>query len=280
MRSAAIAGCLLIAATTGAVIAQTAATNPTSTAAAAPVPSYLLASQADMLLLLSPPPAVDSPAQRDDLQAVLAAQRAAHANGTLEHAIADAELNCNRIADALGDAQIFTREPQVLTFLNKAARESSALSGQAKNYWQRTRPFAYSSEVERHADMAAQSPARAVDVGSAPGMAPARVDLAHSSYPSGHSTYGTVCAILLADMVPEKRAQLYARALDFAHSRMVVGAHFPTDLEAGRLTGTVAAQLLMQNAAFQHDFDAARVSLRAGLGLAAEPPVMEPPAVH
>jgi acid phosphatase (class A) len=201
-------------------------------------------------------------------------------NGTLAHAISDAELNCNRISEVLGDAEVFNREPQVLTFLNRAARESTSLSGTAKNYWRRTRPYAYSSAVERHADMASDSPARAVDVGSAPGMAAARADLAHSSYPSGHSTFATVCAILLADMVPEKRAALYARALDFAHSRMVVGAHFPTDLEAGRLTGTVAAELLMQNAAFQHDFAAARISLRAALGLAPEPPPMEPPAVH
>jgi acid phosphatase (class A) len=97
-------------------------------------------------------------------------------------------------------------------------------------------------------------------------------DQAHLSYPSGHSTFGTVCAILLADMVPEKRAELFARGLDYAHSRMVVGAHFPTDLEGGRLTGTVAAELLMRNPRFQHDFAMQRASLRAALNLPTDPP--------
>jgi acid phosphatase (class A) len=55
-------------------------------------------------------------------------------------------------------------------------------------------------------------------------------ELAHSSYPSGHATFGTLCAILLTEMVPEKRAALFARNRDYEHSRMVVGAHYPSDL--------------------------------------------------
>jgi acid phosphatase (class A) len=237
---------------------------------------------------LPPPPAADSPTQSEDLKSVLQAQRAAHAHGTIEHAVADVELNCGRIAAALDNPGALARAPQVLGFLNQAAREAAALTGPAKIYWKRTRPYAFSSEVEPLADMArdssasssAQANARSMDVGGAAGrcapsastgMNAATIDLAHSSYPSGHSAFGTVCAILLADMVPEKRAALFARGLDFAHSRMVVGAHFPSDLEGGRLTGTVAAELLMQNPTFTHDLVVERASLRAALGLPAEP---------
>jgi acid phosphatase (class A) len=237
-------------------------------------PIYLLASDADMLHLLAPPPAADSQLQRDDLHAVIEAQRTARANGTLSHAEGDAELSCARVGDALGDAAALARDPQVLGFLNEAAREGASLTGVAKNYWKRTRPFALSSEVEALADMAkarlpasAKDETRSVDVG-AQNMSGATADVAHSSYPSGHSTFGTVCAILLAEMVPEKRAELFARGLDYAHSRMVVGAHFPTDLEGGRLTGTVAVQLLTQNPRFQHDFAVERAALRTALGLA------------
>jgi acid phosphatase (class A) len=108
----------------------------------------------------------------------------------------------------------------------------------------------------------------------------ATTDLQHSSYPSGHSTFGTVCAILLADMVPEQRQALFDRGLDYAHSRMVVGAHFPTDLEGGRLTGTVAAELLLQNVKFQRDFEQARVSLRASLHLPASLPEADGMVTH
>jgi acid phosphatase (class A) len=253
---------------------------------APPVPMYLLPSQADMLHLLPPPPGADSQAQREDLKAVLDAQHSAQADGTLEHAVADAELSCGRIADVLGEAGVLDHDPHVLAFLNEAALESSRLSGTTKIYWKRARPFAFSSEVERHADMAeggrnstaSQEAARRIDVGggAAPGMTSGTVDLAHSSYPSGHSTFSTVCAILLADMVPEKRAALFERQQDYAHSRMVVGAHFPSDLEAGRLVGTVAAQLLMQNPKFERDFALSRTALRAELKLPAEPAQREP----
>jgi len=246
------------------------------------VPIYLLASEADLLHLLAPPPTEDSQAQREDLQAVLAAQYQARTNHTLDHAVSDAELSCARIADVFGDAAAIRHDPQVLALLNEAAREATTLTGPAKNFWKRTRPFAFSPNVEAFADMAQAKTAalrpdtRSADLGgSVLGLMSGAADLAHSSYPSGHATFGTVCAILLAQMVPEKRTELFARGLDYAHSRMVVGAHFPTDLEAGRLTGTVAVQLLAQNPRFQHDFAIERSSLRAALALPAEPTTTE-----
>ena len=261
---------------------------PAAPPAVIAAPVYLLPSQADMLELLGPPPAVDSAAQRQDLQAVIDAQRAAHREGTISHAVADADLNCSHIADVLGDDAAVSRDPGVLLLLNGAAREAAALSGSVKMRYRRTRPFATSHEVEPLADMAtsaANSTAtRNLDTGGAAAIAPgvagpaAATDLQHSSYPSGHSTFGTVCAILLADMVPEQRQALFERGLDYAHSRMVVGAHFPTDLEAGRLIGTVSAQLLLQNAGFLRDFERARVSLRVSLRLSAS--VADGVAVH
>jgi membrane-associated phospholipid phosphatase len=104
-------------------------------------------------------------------------------------------------------------------------------------------------------------------------------ELAHSSYPSGHASFGILCAILLADMVPEKREALVARGRDYAHSRLVVGAHFPTDVEAGRIAGTVAAALLWQNANFRRDLAEARTTLRTALGLSPQPPDLEPHAM-
>src|SRR2546423_173969 len=58
------------------------------------------------------------------------------------------------------------------------------------------------------------------------------------SYPSGHARYGAVTAILLANMVPEKRRELFARGWDYGESRVVGGVHFPTDVESGRILAT------------------------------------------
>lgn len=244
---------------------------PGASPATAHRPHYLLASRVDIVALLPPPPAADSAQQQADLQAVLQAQRAAHADGTVEHAVGDVEQSCGRFSDAIGDDLTSSRYAKPLAFLNDAASQGASISAPAKRYWKRTRPYAYSDQVEPLGDVSPQSKTPAIDVGGK--MSPdnekekAAFALAHSSYPSGHTTFGTLCAILLVEMVPEKREALFARSRDYAHSRMVVGAHFPTDLEAGQIAGTLAAQQLLQDARFRRDLAAARSSLRATLGL-------------
>jgi acid phosphatase (class A) len=270
-----------------AAAANCAANCPAPTTAPAPKlpsgPRYLLASQVDLIELLPPPPTADSPAQQADLRAVLEAQRAARADGTVAHAVADAEANCGRFSDVLGDALTSKTNPRLLAFLNQAAREGASITGPAKQYWKRTRPYAFSREVEPLGDMSPDWKAvPQMDSGgrTTADAQKAASDLAHSSYPSGHATFGTVCAILLADMVPEKREAIFARSRDYAHSRLVLGAHFPTDLAAGQIAGTLATQLLLQNVIFQRDLGEARSNLRAALGLPADAADLAPDPVY
>ena len=74
-------------------------------------------------------------------------------------------------------------------------------------------------------------------------------------------------AILLANMVPEKRSELFARGWDYGQSRVVGGVHFPTDVESGRIEATAMVALMMQNADFRTDFAVAKAELRKALGL-------------
>lgn len=65
------------------------------------------------------------------------------------------------------------------------------------------------------------------------------------SYPSGHTTLGYAIAHVLARLVPEKAPAILARAADYGLSREYAGRHFPSDIEAGHVLGTlVAVQLL------------------------------------
>ena len=68
-------------------------------------------------------------------------------------------------------------------------------------------------------------------------------------------------AYLLADMVPERRHALMARAQEFARQRMVCGVHFPSDLEAGRK----GAEWLTQRFLASPDYQAASVEARRGI---------------
>jgi acid phosphatase (class A) len=69
-------------------------------------------------------------------------------------------------------------------------------------------------------------------------------------------------------MVPEKRAELFARGWEFGQNRVVGGVHYPTDVEAGRIDATVLVYAMMQNPQYKSDFAAAKTELRTALGLA------------
>ena len=88
-----------------------------------------------------------------------------------------------------------------------------------------------------------------------------------ASYPSGHTTWAVMCAIVLADMVPERRAQLFARGDEYGHNREVAGVHYPSDVAAGHLAGTALASALFQSARFVEDERGATTELRQALGL-------------
>ncbi|MFM2287746.1 MAG: hypothetical protein RL684_889, partial [Pseudomonadota bacterium] len=183
---------------------------------------------AAVIALLGPPPDVHGEAQQRELDAVLAAQAAARDTPRRALAIADSKASCARFADALG-AEV---PAAVLPFLDRVALQAAGVTGAAKRRYHRARPYVGHAEVERLADVVADAAAMADrDAADARDF---------SSYPSGHSAFGAACAILLADMVPERAGALFERARSYAESREIVGAHFPRDVEAGRVAGALA----------------------------------------
>jgi len=246
-------------------------------APAAATPVYFSAGQLDSTALIEPPPAVGSEAARADLQAVLEAQRTAHAAGTTARAVADTVIDCQRVAEVLVPVmpampmQGSTANPAPLAsgdgslavaFATRAAKQVAGATNAPKTHWGRARPYVDYPGVERLGDVAPDSP-----LAIAGGF-----ERAHTSYPSGHTAFGTACAIVLAQMVPEQRAALFARARLYGESRLIVGAHFPTDVDAGRRIGTAASGMMLQNALFQADLGTARAQLRRALRLAQTAP--------
>ncbi|HVN98723.1 MAG TPA: phosphatase PAP2 family protein [Steroidobacteraceae bacterium] len=232
---------------------------PALAAAPGAAPVYFSPGQIDATALIEPPPVAGSEAERADLQAVLDAQRAAHEQGTTARAVADTVIDCQRVADVLEpSAAVAGGEGAVaVAFATRAAKQVSAATNAPKTHWERPRPYVISTAVERLGDVAPDSPF-AIKGG---------YERAHTSYPSGHTAFGTGCAIVLAQMVPEQAGALFERARLYGESRLIVGAHFRTDVDAGRRIGTAAAAVMLQDAQFQADLHAARAQLRKALGL-------------
>lgn len=194
--------------------------------------------------LLPPPPAAGSTAAQRDLQAVLAAQRARTAQD-MAAAKADSERSVFRFTDALGLTAQPAALPKTAAFFDRVAKLDKVEAKEAKEFWKHPRPSVVSAQVH------ALSKEKADDW----------------SYPSGHATFGYSTAVLLANMLPEKRAAIFARADVYGEHRIVMGVHFPSDVEAGKIAGTVIADEILRDPQWQDDYAAARSELRRVLGL-------------
>ena len=69
----------------------------------------------------------------------------------------------------------------------------------------------------------------------------------HPAYPSGHSTDSHTLALLLAEIWPEKKAQLLSIAFQIAMNREIAGVHYRSDTAAGYLLAQQIVALLPRN---------------------------------
>jgi acid phosphatase (class A) len=68
-------------------------------------------------------------------------------------------------------------------------------------------------------------------------------------------------------MVPERRDALFALGWEYGDARVISGVHYPSDVEAGRILGTMLVGVMQEDRRFRADFAAARRELRAVLQL-------------
>ncbi|HLA72038.1 MAG TPA: phosphatase PAP2 family protein [Steroidobacteraceae bacterium] len=175
-------------------------------------PTFLPADTAVFVAQVAPPPAKDSPQMRAEIDELLAIQ-AARTKAQREAARADRKKDIRQFYGPLGVAAASEGSLDPLrTFMERVEGDVSIYVRAAKHRFARPRPYV----VE-------------------PRLKPCIGDVAdNQSYPSGHSAYGYSVALVLADMVPERRTELLARADEFAHHRMTCGVHYASDIAAGR----------------------------------------------
>ena len=205
----------------------------------------------DMTELIPPPPPRDSEARKEDLAGVMEMQEN-RTEAQVRRAIADNILSIYRFDDVLGPKFKKENLPVTDAFLEKALADQRAILIATKNALQRPRPAAAHKEV--------------LALGGTPRLP--------TAYPSGGVVFTTLTAIVLSKMVPEKRFELSERNREYAVNRVVLGQHFPRDIRAGEIAGTVIAHALMETPAFMSDLLAARAELRQVLGYPAEPEVV------
>jgi acid phosphatase (class A) len=204
---------------------------------------YVSTSEVDLDDILPPPPLPDSPAQTADMKAVMDAQTA-RTPKDVEQALGDFKKSIFRFKDVLGPNFTPANLPFTNAFFRRVLGDDEAIVSQAKDFFARPRPFITNGDVN-----------------------PVMLRPGGGGYPSGHSTFAYVAAVLMGIMVPEKRDAIFARADQFEQMRVVSGEHYPTDVEAGRIAGAAIANALLHSPKFMADFAVSRAEVRKALGL-------------
>ena len=83
------------------------------------------------------------------------------------------------------------------------------------------------------------------------------------AYPSGHATFAYTNAFLLQELFPESSDVIYKDAYECARSREILGVHFPSDSESGRILARQLINRMLQSDKFLKDLQAAREEIRA-----------------
>jgi len=204
--------------------------------------AYLPAGTPDTIALLAPPPPAGSAEARADLENTFVI----HSTATpAELALAKDEnkLTIFHFAPAIGAWFVPGRLPKTEALFKAVEAEAKAATDGAKKFYQRPRP--YHLEPARFPHSIENE------------------DPTHYSYPSGHSTRGTVFALLLAELFPDQRDAILAKGREAGWLRVQGGVHFPTDIYAGRVLGQELARDFLRSPEFQSDFAAAKAELAA-----------------
>ena len=78
------------------------------------------------------------------------------------------------------------------------------------------------------------------------------------SYPSGHTTRGMATALVLAEMAPEFQDTILRRGFEYGESRIIVSAHYQSDVNAGYMCGSACVAAMHSVPDFITDMEAAR----------------------
>ena len=137
--------------------------------------------------------------------------------------------------------------PNLYRLLSKSMQTANSATRKAKQYYNRVRPYVEFSEgtgVPEEEEGSRKS----------------------ASYPSGHTTRGWTVALVLAELLPERSEQILLTGYEYGTSRVIVGYHYESDVQAARSAASAAVAVMHSNKTFQKDLRKARKELiRLGL---------------
>lgn len=161
-----------------------------------------------------------------------------------EQAYRDARVSGQDLPDAF--AEVFgiriTPEdtPEIYKLIVGMREDAGDLATRdAKNYYNRTRPFAFFGEDTCNPEQQAELSS-------------------NGSYPSGHTSIGWATALVLSEVNPDNQDAILERGYQMGDSRVICGYHWQSDIDAGRVTGSAIVARLHADEGFLSQLDRAK----------------------
>jgi acid phosphatase (class A) len=152
---------------------------------------------------------------------------------------------------AAGAELTMKNAPTLAVILGRVGTDASNAALNAKNKYQRTRPFLHN---------------------------PGNICIARSDglvqsfdYPSGHASSSWVEGLVLAELAPDRATQILQRARGYGESRIVCGVHNWSAVESGRTNGAGVFAALHGSKEFMADMAKAREELDSARKSGAKP---------
>jgi acid phosphatase (class A) len=210
-------------------------------------PSYFSPNAVDPIKLLPGPPAADSAEAREELELMESIQHN-RTKEDVDRCASEVNLTVDAFKSVLGPWCTADNLPRLQKLFKDLAKDSKQISNTAKDHFKRPRPA--------HEDVQIQVPIE---------------NETTFAYPSGHSTRGTMYALILAELLPDHRDAIVQRGREIGWDRVVAGLHHPSDIYAGRVLGQALAESLLADPKFQDELLMVKAELSAAELHAAEP---------
>lgn len=207
---------------------------------------FLAPDAVNVTRLLPDPPTLNSEEWQDEVDLMLKLQ-SSRSDADKARIAQEDDFSVFVFADVLGPWFTEANCPKTAALFASVEGDSKVFANIGKKHWQRPRPYT---------SVAALNPAGKTEKSF--------------SYPSSHSTRGSVCAEILASIFPDKRAALLERGRQIGWDRVIAGVHYPSDIAAGRVLGHALAEQFLASPAFNLEL----ADVKAELQQASQPAVV------
>ncbi len=228
------------------VIALVAAASMTLSAQDAVQPYFTVDQLPDLIKCLPAPPAFDSPEFANDMMRFswgkLQRLNPERADIAKRDAVWSYEALLAEFDVPFGLHMSPEDTPEIWKLMVTSMTTTDAMRVAPKAYYHRQRPF------ERFQDkMLTDEEAELTGEGS---------------YPSGHTMRGWTAALLLAEVNPANADTIFARGWMYGESRVIVGAHWQSDVDASRVAASIGYAALHGSAEFREQMAKAQAEYR------------------